>query len=84
MQTQVLLTRSSFLADKLRAYINSLISTLEAKSLDLEAFHHDENVSASAAQEIRLEESALSLGDESFPLVLTFDHFLDLLENTIR
>jgi len=36
LSKQVLLTRSSFLADKLRAYVRRLIETLTSESLDLE------------------------------------------------
>jgi len=81
---QVLLTRSSFLADKLRAYVQRLIETLTSKSLNLEVLQEDDDPLMSFAEGTRTNDSALTLSDDSYPLVCTFDRFLKLLENTVR
>jgi len=81
---QVLLTRSSFLVDKLRAYVRRLIETLTSQSLNLEALQEDDDPLMSFAESTRTNESALTLSEDSFPLVCTFDRFLELLENTVR
>jgi len=81
---QVLLTRSSFLADKLRAYVRRLIETLTSKSLNLEVLQEDDDPLMSFAEGTRTNDSALTLSDDSYPLVCTFDRFLELLENTVR
>lgn len=79
---QVLLTRSSFLADKIRAYTRGLIKTLESKSIDAQSPMNGKNSASTTLQEDLGEESVFTLRDDSFPLVLTFDNFLRILENT--
>lgn len=79
---QVLMTKSSFLADKLRAYTQGLIKTLESKPADPQTPADDEG-SASTTPQGDLEEGNVSvLREHSFPVVLTFDEFLEYLENT--
>ena len=79
---QVLMTKSRFLADKLRTYTQGLIKTLNSKPGDPQTPADDEDPASMTPQE-DLEEGNLSvLREHSFPLVLTFDEFLDNLENT--
>ncbi|GAD91519.1 hypothetical protein PVAR5_0091 [Paecilomyces variotii No. 5] len=82
---QLLLTRSEYLASKLQTYTRSLIesqlrnnvfSTDDARG-DTDSLQLDKYVKKSAT-------SLLSLNDNDFPFVCTFDTFLDMLEATIR
>lgn len=76
---QILLTRSRDLADKLRSYIVNSIRTLSARSLE------DTGSDASIREVRHLDISkatVLSLDDDHYPLVCTFEDFLSLLENT--
>ncbi|KAL8960651.1 MAG: hypothetical protein Q9193_002684 [Seirophora villosa] len=76
---QILLTRSRDLADKLRTYIRNSLRTLSARSLE------DSGSSASIHEVRHLDLSkatVLSLDDDHYPLVCTFEDFLRLLENT--
>ena len=79
---QVLLTKSSFLANKLRAYTRGLIQTLESKSVDSKSNADGENPALMMLRKDLGEGSVSTLGEHSFPLVLTFDEFLRILENT--
>ena len=75
---QVLLTRSRFLADKLRSYLARLIKSLtQFKPL------REPSALRDGYQDHYLMTSALSLQDYDFPLVLTWDEFLCILENTV-
>ena len=81
---QVLLTRSSHLAEKLRFYANELIRTLDMSS---QANNVELKVAESKHQNIEgvaTAETALTLPEQSFPLICTFDCFLQILENTVR
>lgn len=84
MQQQVLLTRSSFLADKLRVYICKLIESLTSESPKQKISQGDDDSLGNLAVDSRPTISALNLSDDDFPLVCTFDDFLELLENTVR
>ena len=77
------LTRSSILAGKLKAITQRLIETLVSKSLHVERPQDDGNCPSSKAED-SIEESVLTLNDQSFPLVCSYDHFLRILENTVR
>ena len=44
----------------------------------------ENDVLSNLAEGARTKDSALTLDDDSYPLVCTFDHFLELLENTVR
>ncbi|OCL09185.1 hypothetical protein AOQ84DRAFT_221144 [Glonium stellatum] len=81
---QVLLTRSSFLSDKLRAYTKKLIETLTSKSLNLEQLPEDEDPFLDTGGDDLAGDTVFTLSDESFPLICTFDQFLRILENTVR
>ena len=81
---QVLLTRSSLLTDKLRAYTKKLIETLTSKSLKLEPLPEDEDSFLDAGGKHLVGDTVFTLNGESFPLICTFDQFLRILENTVR
>ena len=82
-QDQVLLTRSRFLADKLQAYTRRLISTLSTKSLRTKSSELEELLLSRGTGEDPESSSVLTLRDQSFPLVCTFEQFLSVLENTV-
>jgi hypothetical protein len=84
MRVQVLLTRSNFLTDKLRAYTKKLIETLTSKSLNLEQLPDDEDSFLDTDGKDLAGDTVFTLSDENFPLVCTFDQFLRILENTVR
>ncbi|RPB01636.1 P-loop containing nucleoside triphosphate hydrolase protein [Choiromyces venosus 120613-1] len=75
---QVLLTRSERLVEKLRDNTDGLIKTKMGK-LEEKRPHQAND---SFAENTR--KSFLSLTDEDFPLVCTFDYLLRLIENSIR
>lgn len=80
--SQVLLTRSGFLADKLRAHTRRLIATLSSDSHRPESSQPVEQVLSMITEESIGKEDVSTLRDQSFPLICTWDHFLRLLENT--
>lgn len=82
-QDQVLLTKSSFLAEKLQAYTRRLIHTLSTKPLHTEFFESEGHLLSRTIDEDSEISSALTLRDQSFPLVCTFEQFLSILENTV-
>jgi hypothetical protein len=84
MRVQVLLTRSNFLTDKLRAYTKKLIETLTSKSLNLEQLPDDEDSFLDTDGKDLAGDTVFTLSDGNFPLVCTFDQFLRILENTVR
>ena len=81
---QLLLTRSTELATKLKDYINRLMRTLEANVID----QGEQQERGFPLPEIEDDDdccdTVFKLQNDSFPLVCTFDRFLQLLENTIR
>ncbi|KAK4694355.1 hypothetical protein P7C71_g3221, partial [Lecanoromycetidae sp. Uapishka_2] len=81
---QVLITRSSYLADKLRVYTQRLIRTTTSNALSLEPLQGDETDLDTEAVDDGAQQTVLALTDDSFPLVCTFDQFLQLLESTVR
>ena len=81
--TQVLLTRSSFLAEKIQNYADRLIETLLSKSPSSESFKFEEHLLSRRVEEDSENDSVLTLRDQSFPLICTFERFLRILENTI-
>ena len=84
MQKQVLLTRSNFLADKLRVHVCKLIESITSKSLTMKAAQEDDAALGSSTTDLRTTTSALDLSDGNFPLICTFEDFLELLESTVR
>lgn len=81
-QGQVLLTRSPYLADKLKIYARRLIETLSPEPSGLELSQQIGQVFPATVEENFGEEDVSTLRDDSFPLVCTWDNFLHLLENT--
>ena len=83
---QLLLTRSSELAAKLKDYIDRLMKTLAVYT------RHQDQQEGRVFPTTDIEddddkddcETVFELRNDSFPLVCTFDHFLRLLENTIK
>ena len=78
----MLLTRSSFLVDKLEVYTRRLIETLLCNSTSPAAFEAEEHLASRTIEQDSKDESVLTLRDQSFPLICTFDAFLQMLENT--
>ena len=81
-QAQVLLTRSPHLADKLKTYARRLIETLSPEPLGLELSQQIGQEFSATIEESLGKEDVTTLRDDSFPLVCTWDNFLQLLENT--
>lgn len=81
---QLLLTRSNELANKLKDYINRLMRTLATNSADEGEQQERELPLPDAEDDEDQCDTIFELQDGSFPLVCTFDKFLELLENTIR
>jgi hypothetical protein len=79
----VLLTRSSILTDKLRAYTKKLIETLTSKSLNLEQLSEEGSFLDTEGDDLA-GDTVFTLSDDSFPLICTFDQFLRVLENTVQ
>ena len=79
-----MLTRSSFLADKLRDYSKRLIEGQMSQTLHLEALENANSDDWSRTTEATTTGDALTLQDEMFPLVSTYSQFLQILENTVR
>lgn len=80
---KVLLTRSDVLADKLEVYTKRLIATQLNKSKspmdgNRDMFH------LSTRDDKEVKDTVFTITDENFPLVCTFNHFMKLLENTIK
>lgn len=78
---QLLLTRSTHLTEKLRAYTRSLIETLMFRPSEQEGHTTDIAVCANPNA---LEHGVLDLQNAMYPLVFTFDQLLSLIENTVR
>ena len=81
---QVLITRSKFLADKIRVHVQRLIETLTVKSLILEPLHERGDLFSENSTRDTDNAPVLLLQDASFPLICTFDQFMRLLENSMR
>lgn len=79
---QLLLTRSKDLAQKLKLYTKRLINTrLGIIAGDQQG--EDGNAATKKFEEDTTQD-LLSLEEEDFPVVCTFNHFLRLLENLVR
>ncbi|KAL1999926.1 hypothetical protein VTN02DRAFT_3799 [Thermoascus thermophilus] len=80
---QLLLTRSPYLASKLRVYTRSLIESQAQKPI----FKNVDNTDDFLREDdytTRNMDSIFSFNDESFPIVCTFNIFLNLIENTVK
>ena len=60
------------------------MKSLSSKSFTLESSQQDAHPVSMIGEEGSEKDSVLTLRDESFPLVYTWDHFLRVLENTTR
>lgn len=77
---QLLLTRSRDLAQKLKLYTKRLINT---RLGIIAGDQHGEDGNTKKFEEDTTQD-LLSLEEEDFPVVCTFNHFLRLLENLVR
>ena len=80
---QLLLTRSSRLAKKLKGYTQRLIDT-RLGTAGRDSVSDGEQSANPDHEEGHTTRDLFSLKEEAFPLVCTFDHFLRLVENSIR
>jgi len=80
---QLLLTRSSGLAKKLKGYTQRLIDT-RLGIIGGDSVSGEQQRANPLHDEGRTIKDLLSLKEEDFPLVCTFDHFLRLVENSVR
>lgn len=79
---QILLTRSPFLAEKLRSYTQRLIKTQTSKSVsDIDSSQPSQQTPSFAAEDHE-KATVFTLRDTAFPLICTWDGFLRILENT--
>lgn len=84
---QLLLTRSHELANKLKVYINRLMRSLATSPVDQDEQQEREPVLPKVNDEDDNNDrcdNIFELQDGSFPLVCTYDRFLELLENTTK
>lgn len=80
---KVLLTRSSVLSNKLEVYTKRLIDTQLNKANS--TVDDNEDMLRFITQDDReVNDTIFSIKDEDFPLVCTFNHFVKLLENTVK
>ena len=81
---QVLLTRSSHLAQKLQSYTFQLIKTLDMQSKQTATPTTMQAIGQQEKEGSVVVETAFTLQDDSFPVICTFDYFLQILENTVK
>ncbi|KAL9101118.1 MAG: hypothetical protein Q9163_003595 [Psora crenata] len=81
---QILLTRSSFLAEKLREYSRRLIEGRISQPLHLKSLQDGSFHPWTTSSESSTKQDALALKDEMFPLVCTFVELLQMLESTVK
>ena len=81
---QLLLTRSTELATKLKDYIKRLMRTLAANAIVQVEQQEREFPLPDVEDDDDHCDTVFELQNDSFPLVCTFDRFLQLLENTIK
>lgn len=83
VNTQILLTRSSYLASKLNSYTRSLIKS-QVPNSPLGDFSYKNEI-LSDPGDISIDTKMTLFSPEiRFPLVCTFDQFLTILQNTIK
>lgn len=61
-----------------------ILETLTSKPYDLEKPQQDDEGFLTPDGGINTKDSVLTLSNNSFPLVCTFDRFIELLENSAR
>ncbi|KAF8241484.1 P-loop containing nucleoside triphosphate hydrolase protein [Wilcoxina mikolae CBS 423.85] len=81
---QLLLTRSGRLTQKLKPYTKRLIDTRLGKFEDSSSSPVQENSTTWQECNEDTRQDIYSIGDDDFPLVCTFSHFLRLLENSFK
>lgn len=67
----------------MRVYGCKLIEGISSETLKIKAAQEEDALGSSTA-DLRTTASALDLDDSNFPLICTFEEFLELLENTVR
>lgn len=73
------------LSNKLEVYTKRLIATQLNKANVNATLNDDDDALHFIAQDDReVNDTVFSIRDEDFPLVCTFNHFVKLLENTVR
>jgi superfamily I DNA/RNA helicase len=79
---QILLTRSKLLAEKLKVYTKRLVESQLSKTISTTQVKLD--VHDTLAEESLLHSKTLAkLTDDDFPLVITFEGLLKIIENTV-
>jgi hypothetical protein len=81
---QLLLTRSTGLAHKLKLYTKRLINSRLEVFEQIPSPGDEDYINTSANSEEDTTQDLLSLKDGDFPLVCTFNYFLQLLENSLK
>ena len=81
---QLLLTRSNELAIKLKDYVKRLMRSLATSSFEQPEQQDGEILVPDSNEDDDQCDTIFDLQDSSFPLISTYDAFLELLENTIK
>lgn len=81
---QLLLTRSTELANKLKDYIDRLIRTLPTNTIDPGEQQEEELPLLDGKNDDDQPYTIFNLQNDSFPFVSTFDRLLEILENTVK
>ncbi|KAF8244421.1 hypothetical protein K440DRAFT_663457 [Wilcoxina mikolae CBS 423.85] len=79
---QILLTRSKFLAEKLKIYTKRLVDSQLSKTISVQGQLNPHEFSL-GEESVMDSKTIFTLDVEDFPLVLTFDTLLRVLENTV-
>ncbi|KAF8544382.1 hypothetical protein BDD12DRAFT_801307 [Trichophaea hybrida] len=79
---QILLTRSKFLAEKLKVYTKRLVDSQLSKTISVQGQLNPHEFSL-GEESVMDSKTIFTLDVEDFPLVLTFDTLLRVLENTV-
>lgn len=72
------------LSNKLEVYTKRLIATQLNKASVHATLDDDDALHFIAQDDREVNDTVFSIRDEDFPLVCTFNHFVKLLENTVR
>lgn len=80
---KVLLTKSNYLATKLKTYTHDLFMSQLSDTVSQDFFSEEGKV-LDAEEDTTKQDTIFSTNKTAFPLVCTFDEFLKLLENTVK
>ena len=80
--SKVLLTKSKYLSTKLKNYMCNLFESQMPEKYSQDKLEEDKV--SGVGDETTKKETIVSLEKRSFPLVRTFDEFVELIENTVR